>query len=545
MHHPSNVKIEDDKRDDDVDDWSRYADDPDMVTVKSREERRRLSRVAASIPSRNEQQTENARKAFSLHRRIWDKLYLIGLGLSLIFGVNQFDRVYTVCSLGLMSLSASIAAIRRADDSGFFSILAKIATVPPVAKVAPTETKERQQAALKANEIPQETHSHDKKTVKWRCVACGRENEEALHNNTNVETVIHQVSTEENERVYATFKKSACRPLCSRCSTPIDYGPRPSNKSKFLPPTGDGLRATAILRDNNNRREVRDDATRAYVREMLSKVKGEKRTKRKRSDAMMLFKDWEFDRNVKKFRPVPKRRIGDVYEAGDKVESYCHFPTWYPATVLSRNQNGSYVLKFDNGEINHAVGNKLIRYRIERTISPLQRTFSAALLSLCIVWPVYLALVAHKRLVAVPLVVFASILLIALLVQFGVIVARDGSGGFVFMTKLVVFWCGPPFFLLIFSILCVSSAAPNPFVVTASFGIFYIDASLVATAIKPVCKYLFVSAGVPLCLFAVLHSLWSTRTLTFSTPHLVFLPMYVFYLELWWLHRNLPLLAAT
>ena len=42
---------------------------------------------------------------------------------------------------------------------------------------------------------------------------------------------------------------------------------------------------------------------------------------------------------------------GEQYSVGDEVESFEHMPTWYPATILKYNPNGSYVLRFDNGEL--------------------------------------------------------------------------------------------------------------------------------------------------------------------------------------------------
>lgn len=275
----------------------------------------------------------------------------------------------------------------------------------------------------------------------------------------------------------------------------------------------------------------------------------------------LLFNNWEFERKVKEFRATPERRrlrLGERYQIGDKVESYQHFPTWYPATIIATNDNGSYVLRFDNGEVAHAVGAKLIRYRLTQRVSALHRCFGGALLTLVVAWPAWIASNAadlqknDEVLLLFPLGAFSFIVAVAIALNFLSIFLRDGRGaGKSFMCKLVAFWSGPPFLLLLLVLLSAFQSVDS-YVILIIFVIFWVDATLVISALKPVCVYLFAAATLPVISFATLFTLWHGSKLPIfqgtlgpflnGRLYIVFIPAYVAYYQAWWLHTNLPYL---
>ena len=142
-------------------------------------------------------------------------------------------------------------------------------------------------------------------------------------------------------------------------------------------------------------------------------------------DDKMLFNDWSFAKKVKQFKPQPDRRALrhlEHYDVGAEVESFEHMPTWYPAVVVKYNANGSYVLRFDNGEVADAVDPAHIRFRVAPPISGLQQFVCASLLVVFAVWPAWIALYLAERgfrasgpgVLVVPLLLFALLMMVAI-----------------------------------------------------------------------------------------------------------------------------------
>lgn len=294
-----------------------------------------------------------------------------------------------------------------------------------------------------------------------------------------------------------------------------------------------------------------------YLLLLRSRTKANSRS----ASSHLLFNNWEFERKVKEFRAIPERRVlkpGARYQLGDKVESYQHFPTWYPATVIAKNDNGSYVLRFDNGEVAQAVGAKLIRYRVTLPVSALHRCFSGALLTLVVAWPAWIASHAanvqknDRALLLYPLGAFSFFVTVAIALDFALIYVREGHGaGISFVCKLAAFWSGPPFLLLLLVVLSAFQSVDS-YVILVIFVIFWLDATLVVSALKPVCVYLSAAATVPVISFATLFTLWHSSQLAIfrgtlgpflnGRLYIVFVPAYVVYYQACWLHANLPYL---
>ena len=313
----------------------------------------------------------------------------------------------------------------------------------------------------------------------------------------------------------------------------------------------------------------------------------------------MLFNDWSFKKKVKKFKPVPDRRIldeGERYCVGDEVESFEHMPTWYPATVTKYNSNGSYVIRFHNGEEADAVPKSKIRYRIQPPITGLQQIVSGSFLIFLVVEPAWLCLFASNptlnegewwdaaaTVILLPLLLIALVWVVAILLQMLLLYLRDGrEAGPCLLIKIALFYLSAPLFLLIFC--CVALNGPTAgteggsflAALILSFVGFLVAIASVASTVKPMYAYLTMVGSAPLLLFLILISLWCAhdprgRWVSYagsasdddgplgvlhgaregneeSAPpvllegylYVMFLPAFFTYRLCWWLFHNLP-----
>mmetsp|Transcript_6556 Transcript_6556/g.9756 ORF Transcript_6556/g.9756 Transcript_6556/m.9756 type:complete len:182 (+) Transcript_6556:1180-1725(+) len=125
-----------------------------------------------------------------------------------------------------------------------------------------------------------------------------------------------------------------------------------------------------------------------------------------------------------------------------------------------------------------------------------------------------------------------------------------------FLTKIFLFFASTPCLFLLFTLMLYVQSGPFAQASANGYGIllvlivFGILATIVLSTIKPIYFYLGVAAAPPIFLFTTLYLLWANGLsilhgrLAFlqGRLYLVFLPAFVTYAQLWWLHFNLPLL---
>ena len=277
-------------------------------------------------------------------------------------------------------------------------------------------------------------------------------------------------------------------------------------------------------------------------------------------DDKMLFNDWSFAKKVKQFKPQPDRRALrhlEHYDVGAEVESFEHMPTWYPAVVVKYNANGSYVLRFDNGEVADAVDPAHIRFRVAPPISGLQQFVCASLLVVFAVWPAWIALYLAERgfrasgpgVLVVPLLLFALLMMVAIALQMFLLFLRGGQeAGCNLFCKISSFYMLAPFLLFVF--VCVCLAGDEGFGALIPLALFLGALVTVAATVKPLYRYLFTAATMPLLLFAALLAEWSTQDgrgylhgragVLRGRLYFIFLPLFGCYAMAWWLLNNLP-----
>lgn len=307
----------------------------------------------------------------------------------------------------------------------------------------------------------------------------------------------------------------------------------------------------------------------------------------------MLFNDWSFKQKVKKFKPVPDRRVlenGERYMVGDEVESFEHMPTWYPATVTKYNSNGSYVIRFHNGEEADAVSRAKIRYRIQPPITGLQQIVAGSFLVFLVVQPAWLCLYAANPLLntgdwwdaiafvlLLPVLVLSLTHVVAILLQMVLLYLKDGKeAGPCLLIKIACFYVSAPLFLLIFCCIALSGGNDGLFLAALilSFLGFLLSIMNVAATVKPMYAYLTMVGAAPLLVFLILFSLWCAHNpngawvgtqdddstgplgilhgrregnkngapplLLEGYLYVMFLPVFGTYYLCWWLFHNLP-----